>query len=175
MPARLEVFCSLAVSQVTRADLTKALDDVEDLYTVAEGFGIEDESVVDAARDTLEIDGADGSFELRYGDGSRRPIQLEVLTDPARIRAIADEAIGELDPEYPDGAKQVSAHLPNVTEIAVFELGFSQLEDMGVVIAGQLAEWLARKGSGLIRDQHDDWWRLDDAGIPQVLIGPQKR
>lgn len=175
MPARLEAFCTASVSHVTSADLMKAIGDVEDFYTIAEGFGIEDESVVDAALRALEIDGGEGNFELRYRDGSGRPIQLEILTEPELVREVCKEADERIDPAYADGRERVLAHLERVTEIAEFELGFSQLEDMGVVIAGQLAEWLSRIGQGLVRDQNDDWWQLDADGIPRVLVGPAKR
>jgi hypothetical protein len=153
----------------------KAIGDAVDFYTIAEGFGIEDESVVDAALRALEIDGDDGSFELRYRDASARPIQLQIVTEPELVREICKEAEERCDPEYETGRREVLAHLERVTEIAQFELGFSQLEDMGVVIAGQLVEWFARTGEGLVRDQNDDWWRMDDDGIPRVLVGPAKR
>ena len=38
-----------------------------------------------------------------------------------------------------------------VVEVAALELGWNQLEDMGVGLAGQVAEYLARIGDGLIR------------------------
>lgn len=175
MPARLHVYCAERIAGVTRDELMTAIGDVVDFYTIAEGFGIEDEAVVDAALQALEIDGDNGFFELRYRDVSARAIQVEVFDDPELVRETCKEAEERIDEAYAAGAKRVREHLTRVVEIASFELGFSQLEDMGIVIAGQLAEHLAKAGSGLICDQNDDWWRLDDDAIPRVLVGPAKR
>jgi hypothetical protein len=57
-----------------------------------------------------------------------------------------------------------------VVEVAAVELGLGQLEDMGLVIAGQLAEYLAGVGAGLIRDTGDEWWAVR-RGVPKLLLG----
>jgi hypothetical protein len=43
------------------------------------------------------------------------------------------------------------------------ELGFSMLEDMGVVLAYELARYLAQKGDGVIVDD-DDRWQVIERG-----------
>jgi hypothetical protein len=45
---------------------------------------------------------------------------------------------------------------------------------MGIVLAGQVAEHLARVGDGLIEDQNDDWWAMEGR-VPILLIGPEHR
>ena len=57
-------------------------------------------------------------------------------------------------------------HLATVFEVIAFEMAGSALENMGVVIAGNLAEYLAEAGDGLIRDQNDDWWAMRKTGSP---------
>jgi hypothetical protein len=41
---------------------------------------------------------------------------------------------------------------------------------MGLVIAGQVAEYLAGAGAGVIRDTADEWWAVR-RGVPQLLLG----
>ena len=41
---------------------------------------------------------------------------------------------------------------------------------MGLVIAGQVAEYLADAGSGVIRDTDDQWWAVR-RGVPKLLLG----
>jgi len=41
---------------------------------------------------------------------------------------------------------------------------------MGLVVAGQIAEYLADVGAGLIRDTGDEWWVLRQ-GVPKRLLG----
>jgi hypothetical protein len=45
---------------------------------------------------------------------------------------------------------------------------------MGIVLAGQFAEYLARVGDGLIQDQYHDWWEMK-GGVPVLLVGPKQR
>jgi hypothetical protein len=49
-------------------------------------------------------------------------------------------------------------------EIVAVELGFSQLEDMGIVLAYEIARWLAQKGDGLVVDDDDCWMMVEGGG-----------
>jgi hypothetical protein len=66
--------------------------------------------------------------------------------------------------------KLVRTALSGVTEVASVELGIWQLEDMGLVIAGQVTEYLAVVCGGLIRDTDDQLWTMR-RGVPKLLLG----
>jgi hypothetical protein len=178
MPAHLSVYCKRSVSHVTAAEVRAALADVPDFYTLAEGFGIEDEAVVDAAMDMLRVEDL-GIEEIRlqisYRPPELRPIVMSSWTETEMLAELCSEQRECIDTSYAEGAAVVDAHLNSVVEVVSFELGWSQLEDMGVVIAGQVAEYIARIGDGLIVDQNDDWWTIGEHGIPKILVGPERR
>ena len=46
----------------------------------------------------------------------------------------------------------------------------SQLEGIGLVIAGQVAEYLAGVGAGVIQDPDGEWWAVR-RGVPELLLG----
>jgi hypothetical protein len=94
-------------------------------------------------------------------------------SDPARVREeLAEAAENYLHDRRGRGVSQVRTVLGGVTEVAAIELGGGQLEDMGLVIAGQVAEYLAGTGGGVIRDTGDEWWAVR-RGVPRLLLdGP---
>lgn len=136
-----------------------------DYWTLAEGFGIEDEAVVDAALDVLRVRGDEAlgllsGCEISYRpEVDARPIVVHYWTDPARVAEELAEAEEGRSP--PPGAL---ARLRASTEVVGIELGFSQLEDMGIVIAYELARWLAQRGDGLVVDDDDRWMVVQDGG-----------
>jgi hypothetical protein len=151
---------------------------VDDFYIIAEGFGIEDEREVDRALSGLRVEPvgeADGvKFRLRYRPPKFRPVDIHFWTDPDRVREEREEAVEQLGGTTGTGVKQVQKHLGRVVEVVALELGWSQLEEMAVVLAGQVAEYFAVVGNGLIRDQNDDWWTMK-SGAPRLLVGPPRR
>lgn len=174
MAAWFTVYCTRSVRRVAAADLTAALGAV-DFDTVAEGFGIEDEGVVERAVGALRVEPAAGTlgewFEVRYRPARYRPLVVYLWAEAARVR----QELAEAEGEYLAGRKgreaaRARAILSGVVEVAAVELGLGQLEDMGLVIAGQIAEYLADAGSGLIRDTGDEWWVLRQ-GVPRLLLG----
>lgn len=62
----------------------------------------------------------------------------------------------------------VHARLAKTKEIVALELGFPMLEDMGVVIAFELARYLAQKGDGLIVDDEDQWQETQDGAFVEL-------
>jgi hypothetical protein len=65
------------------------------------------------------------------------------------------------------------SHLGQTVEVVGLQLGWPQLEEMGIVLASQVAEYLGHTGNGLIKDQNDDWWKVADR-VP-VLVAESKR
>jgi len=174
MAAWFTVCCTRSVRHVTAADLTAALGAV-DFYTVAEGLGIEGEATVARAVGALRVQPAAGDlgewFEVRYRPAKCRPLVVYLWADPGRVRQELTESQEEhLAGRKGRGVAQVRAALTAVVEVAALELGLGQLEDMGLVIAGQVAEYLAGVGAGLIRDTGDEWWAVR-RGVPKLLLG----
>ena len=174
MAAWFTAYCTRSVRHVTAADLTAALGAV-DFYTVAEGFGIEDEAAVERAVGALRVQPAAGDlgewFEVRYRPAKYRPLVVYLWADRGRVRQELTESQEEhLAGRKGRGVAQVRAALTAVVEVAALELGLGQLEDMGLVIAGQLAEYLAGVGAGLIRDTGEEWWAVR-RGVPKLLLG----
>jgi hypothetical protein len=174
MAAWFTVYCTRSVRSVTATDITVALGAV-DFYTTAESFGIEDEAVVERAVSVLRVQPAAGELgewlEVRYRPAKVRPLVVYLWADADRVR----RELTETQEEYlasltGRGVAQVRAALSGVVEVAAVELGIGQLEDMGLVIAGQVAEYLAGVGAGLIRDTSDEWWAVRH-GVPKLLVG----
>ena len=51
--------------------------------------------------------------------------------------------------------------MENVQTVIGIELGFSQLEDMGVVFAYEVARWFGEHRGGLIKGDEDNWSLID--------------
>jgi hypothetical protein len=174
MASWFTVYCARSVSHVTAADLTAALGAV-DFYTVAEEFGIEDEAVVERALSQLRVEplaeGPEIPFAVRYRPSELRPLFVHLWTDAERVR----RELAEAEEEYLAGrsgraVRQVRTALAAVVQVAAVELGLGQFEDMGLIIAGQIAEYLAGEGAGLIREVADEWWAIR-RGAPRLLLG----
>jgi hypothetical protein len=178
MAAWLTAYCARSVDHVTADDLLSLLRGLDDPWTLAEGFGIDDEKIVDRALAQLRIESIadpDGvKFALRYRPGKTRPVYFHLWAEPRRVQTEREEALELLDGSRNRNAKRVREHLGRVVEVAALELGWNQLDDMGVVLAGQIVEFLATEGDGLIRDQNDDWWAMKKR-VPVLLVGPRRR
>lgn len=176
MAAWFTVYCTRSVRTVTPADLAAHLRGPKlDWYILAETFGIEDEAAVKRAADALRVEPATGTlgewFEVRYRPARFRPLVVYLWSDSGRVQQELAEAREEyLADRTGRGAGQVRAALSGVTEVAAVELGGGQLADMGLLIAGQVAEYLAGVGAGLIRDTGDEWWAVR-GGVPKLLLG----
>jgi hypothetical protein len=177
MAAWLTIYCARAVDQVKAEDLEAVLEKA-DLFTLAERFGIEDEEVVSRAQDLVRIESVSDlgevKFRLSYQPPRFRPVNVWVWTEPGFVRQLGEEAKEGLAGSRRKGVGRVRTHLDRVVQVAALELGWSQLEDMGVVLSGQVAEYLAGVGDGLICDQNDDWWAVKK-GRPVLLVGPKRR
>jgi hypothetical protein len=153
MSAHLTVYCRTAVGTISPAALLAAIK-AADLYTIAEGFGIDDEDFVDAAEAMLRVERlSESAFQLCYRDPGLRQVAIEArpVVDMAELAEPARESL-----EAGDALNQVLAHLAATVEVFDIELGWQQLDDMGIVVANQASEYLASIGDGLIRDQNRD-------------------
>eukprot|EP01137_Pigoraptor_chileana_P006130 Opistho-2@50128 len=176
MAAWFTVYCTRPVGSVTAGDLAAALGPgAVDFDALAEGFGMEDEAAVRRAVAALAVEPAAGDlgewFQVRYRPARYRPLVVYRWDDGDRVREELDEAEAEyLTGRRGRGVGRVRAALGQVAEVAAVELGLAQLSDMGLVIAGQIAEFLAGVGAGPVRDTNDEWWEVR-RGVPRLLLG----
>ena len=175
MAAWLTVYCTKSVDHVTANDLLALLHNLEDPYILAEGYGIEDEeTAVDRAMKHLRIEPVSKEpgvkFSIRYKPRNARPVLFHLWAQPKRVQTERDEALEQFDDTKGRTVARIRKHLANCVEVVALELGWAQLEDMGIVLAGQIAEFLAVEGNGLIRDQNENWWSMKN-GAPVLLVG----
>ena len=76
------------------------------------------------------------------------------------------DEISEADEREPPAAAQ--EHLRRSVAVVGIEMGYSQLEDMGVVFAYELARYLAQKSEGIICNDEDMWLRVIDGAFDPI-------
>lgn len=166
----LTVYCRESVAGLADEQLAAGLRGGDpdapagvDYLTLAEDYDL-DEHEVEAALEQLAIVRVgDGPLdvELRYRpEADARPIVVHRWHEPARVAEEIEEAFDNREP--PDEAH---AWLRACREVVGIELGFSQLDDMGLVIACELARYLAQKGDGVIVDDEGEWFAVEDGGF----------
>jgi hypothetical protein len=174
MAAWFTIYCTRSLDHVTPDGIRAAID-AADLRTLAESLGMEDEEVVAGAPTRLRIEPGDGAggvrCRLRYRDSLPRPLEVHVWTGDAEIDEMREEELERLDETDGEGLARIRSHLGRTVAVGAVQLGWSQLEDMGIVLAGVIAEHLAAVGDGLIRDPKDHWWAIEE-GVPVLIAGP---
>ncbi len=176
MSAWFTVYSPQSLQHVTPADVAAYLRGPKvDWYALAEAFGIEDEAVVERAASALRVGSSAGNlgewFRVRYRPARGRPLDVYRWVDQARVQEELAEARAErLAGRSGRGVTAVRKALVEVVEVAAVELGLVHLEDMGLVIAGQVAEYLADVCGGVICDTNDEWWAVRK-GSPRLLLG----
>lgn len=162
------VYCATNVGELSPAQVLAGLRDQDptasagvDYDTLAEGYGIDDEAAVATAVSSLRFgeasrSGVDGDLHYQPGDGAR-PLVLHHWTTAERVAEELEEA--EDGRQIPAAAVQ---RLRATKAIVAVELGYSQLEDMGIVIATELVRYLVQKSGGLAVDDDDQWFDVRD-------------
>jgi hypothetical protein len=177
MAAWFTVYCARSTAAVSADDILASIN-AADVWTVAEGFGIEDDDAVEAACNVLQIEPISDQpglrFRLSYRPPEFRPVIVHVWDDAEQVQEELEEADELLEDASGAGLGRIRAHLGRVTEVVAVELGWSQMEDMGVVLANLVAEFLAGAADGLMVDPMDAWWAVE-GGVPVQLAGPTRQ
>jgi hypothetical protein len=172
MPARVTVYCTRSVADLTREMMRDELDQA-DLVTLAEALDLPEgeEAAVRAMQPHLRVEGgrdqhgnASARFdyiEVYWKAGESRPIQIERTTDVATDIA---ETLENLPASNAAGAQRVRAHLARTIEIVYFEMGISDSLHLGATLSEVLAFFVAERGDGLVWFYHRDWAAPDDRG-----------
>ena len=96
-------------------------------------------------------------FVLRYHPSHCRPIIVNEwhISDPAGGKWL--ESLLQNAPSH-----EVIKHLQRACFIVTITLGPTQIEDLGRLLAYELARWSAELGCGLVRGLDGKWYRLND-------------
>jgi hypothetical protein len=174
MAAWILLYCKRSLSEVTPEQVRAGIDEA-DWWTLAEGYGIEDEAAVNAALKYLRIkelsrEAGKVRWRLFYRPARLRQIDIERWTDPSLVAEEVQEERPSLARMRKPAAKIIREHLAAVQETVGIEMGWDQLEGMPVVLAYEVARWLAHVGKGLIKDHDDHWWGLTRGGAYKHLL-----
>ncbi len=176
MAAWFSVYCTHSVSEITADNILTALRD-SDMHMVAESFNIDDDEAIEAAVNGLQIeliaDQSDVRFRVLYRPPEFRPIIVHVWSDPTRVKSELKEAAEQLELATGSGISYIKAHFEQVLEVVAVEFGWSQMRDLGVVFANQVAEYFARVANGVILDEGDCWWMMDGV-MPIQIASPDQ-
>jgi hypothetical protein len=159
----ISVYCRKSVGRITTAQLLDGIRDRDpkahagvDYYTLAEDYDV-GEPAVRAALVKLAIEDHDPFDDYMVSYGVRRPVFVRRWTNASPH---VEEAI-ERTPPSPALAKRLRAS----REAIGIELGASQLSDFGIVVAYEVARYLAQKGDGVIADLQHRWTKVVDGGF----------
>jgi len=167
----LTIYCTQSVAQLDGAQLLRGIQDQDplapagvDYATLAEDYGVSDEAAAAAVANlrTAPPDGAHPlDVALRYlPDDEARPVQLHCWTTTDRVAEEVEECREGRSPP-----KDVGPVLDDCKEIIGIELGGSQLGTMAVVLAYEVARYLAQKGDGAFVDDDDEWFAVHDGAF----------
>jgi len=161
MPIWMTVYCRKPLSDLTPQQVLDGIQGNDpvapagvDYWTLAEDYGI-DEDLVDEELSTLSVSplrGGDEGYEVRYG-AREQPLAIRRWHDPTRVAEEIQEILEQADRQPEEAIRRVHAS----REVIGVEMRPGHLRDMGVVIAYEVARYLAQKGDGLIRTDEERW------------------
>jgi hypothetical protein len=124
-----------------------------DYQTLAEDYRV-DASLVAESLAELVVNPLreKAGYEVTY-DRERRPFFIRWWRDPSRVAEELEEIVERADRHPSKAIESVRAS----REVVGIELGASQLEDMGIVIAYEVARYIAQKCNGVILTNDGRW------------------
>ncbi len=166
MASWISIYCTRSLAELTAKQLLKGITGKDakaragvDYLTLAEDYDV-DEDAAEAAEDALAIERSDDGFIVTYG--TKRPVFVRRWAKTVRVASELEEA------REHEGSKAVEQRLGKTTEVIGIELGASQLTDFGIVVAYELARYLAQKGRGIICDLDHHWSEVVDGGFAEL-------
>ncbi len=155
MPAWITVYTPTAPDQTVQNKVWQYLSAC-DWWTIAEDFDIFEQDVIDAASNQLAIAPNPKGFEIRYQSPEKRQLLAHIWTTPERVEEELEEVAAP---------RHLQPQLRQTKAVIAIELGWSQLDDMGIVIAFQAARALAEICNGIIKDENDEWMHIKNGFI----------
>lgn len=166
MPAWVSVYCTQSIDDVTPEQLRSDIRD-NDYWTLAENYDV-DNDLVDPALALLRIETDRNGFQLHYRPEGERQLAIHCWTNPERVKEESEEVLELFDVDSGETATRIQEHMKNVQAVIGIEMGFSQVEDMGVVFAYEVARWFGQYRGGLIKGVDDNWSMIDGGGYAHL-------
>ena len=153
----ITVFNHKNIGKITTGKLLESVRE-SNLRTLCEQYGL-DPALIDPAMANFEVLSAPTAqpiMVIKYRPEGERPVILYRWdTDSLAGADYIEKVVGEVtDP-------LVEQHLQKTSEVFGLELEESNLGDMGLVLAYELARWLAFRGDGLILGLDSVWYQLN--------------
>ena len=154
------------LGRVNKEDVLAAIT-AANFYTLCDQYGL-DPALIQPALDQLEVEIADSRhlpfFFLRYQPRHQPPI---VVTEWAVAAKAGKQFLVDVIEGFPTPFE--GEHLVETRFIYSVELVESQLGDMGLLLAYELARWVMKEGVGIMLGLDRTWYRLNphQAFIPQ--------
>lgn len=161
MSAWITVYCNRALGDLharqlsagLRGDDSRAIAGV-DYRTLAEDYGI-DESLIENCSIAISVkeppDASHAWYSVSFSSIGSDPVTIYRWMQPERVSEEVSEMLERLGAD--DG--ELASRLKHTREVVGIELTSSQLADMGVVVAFEIARYIAQRGSGVVIDDAD--------------------
>jgi len=179
MSSWISIYCRSSIAEVESHQLARGLRGRDpsalagvDYLTLAEDYGV-DVTLVDAALEALTVRplrGADSGFEVHYGSETNQVVVVRRWHDADRVAEEIAEVVERRD--LPSAAEP---RIRDSREVIGIELEKHHLQDMGVVLAYEVARFLAQKGDGLILNDEGTWLRVDDGAFVTIPASSFRR
>ena len=158
MPYWTMIFTQYPLGCFSENDLLAAVT-ASNLKTLCDQYGL-DPALIQPTLENLSVELAVGQrqplFVLRYQPKNQPPI---VVTE----WDVAAEAGSQLHADVTEAFLLSFGyeHLEEIRFVYSVELVESQLRDMGLLLAYELARWIAERGSGLVLGLDRTWYHLN--------------
>lgn len=158
MSYRILIFNQRPLGQFNPAALLGDLKAVH-FSTLCRQYGL-DPDLINPAMGHLSVDWSENEhvpfFILRYQPKNHAPIVISnfVLAEVRRRHSIFDGSQDTLPTSVRD-------HLESTQEAYSVALVDSQIHDLGLLLAYEIARWVAHRGAGLVFGLNGTWYRLN--------------
>jgi hypothetical protein len=163
----ITVYCRRDCGSLNSGELARGIRDGDleapagvDYHTLAEDYDVREALVAPALRHLRVTE----DLEVHYAPNeSARPVVVHVWAAPERVREEVEEAH-----EVRDAPAEASPYLEDCRAVVAIELGSSMAETMGVVLAYEVARYVAQKYDGIVVDDDDSWQRIHEGEFTPV-------
>lgn len=158
MPSWVTIYCTENIDDV----VPEFFDEIKlsDYWSLAEDYGVADH-LVSPALQHFKISQATDGFTLQYRPAGERQLAIRCWTNTERVLDEIHEAKATLGYSKPSLKEQIE----KTKAVIGIELGASQLSDMGIVFAYEVARWFGLHKGGLILGDDDNWSQIEKGGF----------